>query len=237
MGQWIEPIDDIALGRWIINRRNRAWPTPNTKRAFGGYWFPNAGRDPAPMLTNYLLRFSYRGTGQPILWVAHQCEPVADEDFHVYSDSGVNGLGQRLQMHVRDVSVPTGPAGDTGIEWEWIYDREGFADSVHTRMFIHRDTLLPTAAVPFDHDWPQPKTLEPGRSTYNVETPLGDTDWTVGSNPALDEEGLHLVFWAYPERYALPGEAPLAQTLRAMSQKNAPSAPLKSSVGHAASTV
>ncbi len=206
MGNWIDPIDFRDLALWRDARENRAWPTPNTLRAFGGYWFPRVGTEPAPIASHYLLRFDYQNDQDTALWVDHICEPT--RDFETYSDSGVNDLGQRLQLFVRDVAQFTAEPSLGGVEWEFVYDRDGFADTVRAYL------LWPTGGpqfgdhVPFAADHPRPQA---GGivARWLVEGEDGDTDWTVNSLFA----GLGLLFWAAPERFDIPASAPIETAL------------------------
>lgn len=197
MGNWIAPIERGDLAQWRIARRNRRWPTPNTLRAFGGFWFPRIEQEPAPICSHFLVRFDYRDDEQDILWVDHLCEPSGL--FECYSDSGINERGQRLQMFIRDTDVPSG-AGDTGgVEWEFVYDRDGFADTVRATLFWPQGGSNFASSVPFDGDHPHPQaggTI----ARWNVDGEDGDTDWLVSSQFA----GLNLIFFAAPERYRAP---------------------------------
>lgn len=198
MGEWISEIPDNVLAQWRDDRANRAWPSPNTRRALGGFWYPNAGRDPAPISSHYLVRFAYREDPDDVLWVDHQLEPSGE--FECYSDSGVNADGQRLQMFSRNQDVPSGEHDVVGIEWEFVYDREGFADTVHA--FAHwrrQDVGFLFGPVPFDADWPRPGGTA-GPVFWTIEGETGDTDWEINSLFAH----LRLIFMAAPERFNVP---------------------------------
>jgi len=173
---WLVPFEPDWVS-WTRNTRDFAWPTPNDERRKQGFWF--IGQPPlvAPMNARVVTRLFYKLNEPPTLFCEIPCESIASHTFG--GSSGVNELGQRIDLLVTDHVTPHPEFGEIGVHWQFLYHRDGFADDVTFDMFFPGLQGF-FGGVPYWWDWAFTRTTEGGLIVYRTSFEPGqDTDWTT----------------------------------------------------------
>ena len=129
-------------------------------------------------MRRYVTQFFYKLGSTDALYVELKTTGVSDGLY--VAVSGVNILGQQLDLTVRDFDTPHPVHGERGVSISWLYQRAGFVDNVTSELFwpvpVPGDEPVPYF---FDHQNNSPVPSPPPFWSTTFE-PGQDTDW---SNP------------------------------------------------------
>jgi len=147
---WLTPFPE-EYNRWRFDNFKPAWPVPHEQRRFGQFWFPFAGPTVSPVLSRYVTFFKYRLDFDDALFA--DIRLFESGPFAVHGDSGINVLGQRIQLDV--INQPGGgpryPV--SGVEWLFTYTRLNFTGFVELGVLRPYDESTPEVFVPFGFDY------------------------------------------------------------------------------------
>lgn len=173
---WLNPFHE-EWSNWEIANRHVAWPNVHDPRRKKGFWF--IGQPPlvAPMFSRVITRMFYVQNTIDTLWAEIPCESISQHNFG--GTSGVNELGQRLDLLVTDHVVAHPEFGERGVHWQFLYHRDGFSDDVTIEQFFP-GTVTFFGGVPFWWDWARNRSPPPTVIVYRTSFEDGqDTDWST----------------------------------------------------------
>jgi len=159
----------------------RGWANVGEERRLENYWFVNQGPGVAPMMSRYVTQFFYLLGTINALYVEFN---TSGTGAGIYAaDSGLNILGQRLTLEVRDWTTVHPIRNSLGVAFKFVYSRVGFLDDVTNELFF----AVPQPGdpeCPFNLDNPEGlATIERPNEWTTTFEPGQDTDWT-SPNPS-----------------------------------------------------
>jgi len=172
---WLNPFR-AEWNTWAARSITRGWPNVNEERRNDNYWFVNQGPGVAPMMSRYVTQFFYKAFSTDALYVEFLTSGSGDGVY--VAASGLNILGQQLDLTVTDHATPHPVHGDRGVSMEFLYTRVGFTVPVTSELFwpVPQPGDEPVPYF-FDHQNNSPEPTPPPfwTTTYRVGQ---DTDWT-----------------------------------------------------------
>jgi len=191
---WLNEFTRDQWGAWYLTTsQTKAWPVANDGRRFQSFWFSNQGPLVAPMYQRIVTRHNIGIGIENVLMGLLELEGT--DGLRATADSGLNALGRRLTLELRNFDTPHPIYGELGVQWEFVYSRQGFADDVTFGVFNMPNTTQ-HEFTPFWYDWPFNRGVDINQRTarpYSSFVPGQDTDWT-GTNPRGDMS-FHAIPW------------------------------------------
>jgi len=170
---WLNPFF-LEYPQWQDKTVTRGWPNVDEQRRKENYWFVNQGPGVAPMMSRYVTQFFYLIERPDALYTELN---TVGAGVGIYSaDSGLNILGQRLTLEVRDWTTLHPIRGSLGVAFKFVYSRVGFADDVTNELFF---------AVPLPGDPECPFDLD---NKDGLATPSRPNEWTTTFVPGQDTD-------------------------------------------------
>lgn len=170
---WLEPFEE-EWNLWRFESFRPGWPVPNEQRRFGPFWFPFVGPTVSPVMSRIVTRFDVRGEDEPLY--ADFTLLTRGGDFALAGDTGLHPDGRRMLCEVTNYP-DGGPRFDTpGVEWFFLYTREGFPGRSEIGWLEHFDD--PQRPGPVRYDFFRTETIGPGADHVHFAQSIdGGTDW------------------------------------------------------------
>lgn len=176
---WINTISFEQWGTFYLTTdQNKIWPVANDIRRFQGLWLSNQGPLIAPMYARIITRHEIAAGLENRLFTNMELE--TDDDGNASADSGLNELGRRLTVTLRNWDEPHPVYNELGVSWDWEYSRVGFGTNVLFGVFNMPNTSQ-HEFTPFWYDWPFNRGTDPiirSAQVYSSFQPGQDTDWS-----------------------------------------------------------
>jgi len=169
--------------QWQDKNVVRGWPNVDEQRRKESYWFVNQGPGVAPMMSRYVTQFFYLVARRDALYA--ELNTVGAGPGNYNADSGLNILGQRIILAVRDWVTPHPIRGSLGVSFTFVYSRVGFADDVTNELFFAvPDPGDPECPFDLDNKDGLPTASRPNEWTTTF-VPGQDTDWETENISAV----------------------------------------------------
>ena len=202
--QWLNDITPNEWDSWqLMTDRTKAWPVANDGRRFQSFWLSNQGPLVAPMYQRIVTRHDIGIGIENQLMTLLELEGT--DGIVATADSGVNALGRRLTLELRNFDTPHPIYNELGIQWDFVYSRAGFRDDVTFGVFNMPNTTQ-HEFTPFWYDWAFNRGVDLNLRTarpYSSFVPGQDTDWTT-TIPRRD-----IAFHAIPWGRSIPANSQL----------------------------
>ena len=180
-------INEFSTQDWstfyLATDQNKIWPVANDIRRFQGLWLANQGPLIAPMYARIVTRHEIAAGIENRLFTHLELE--TDNEGNASADSGLNELGRRITVTLRNWHEPHPVYDEIGVSWDWVYSRVGFATDVLFGVFNMPNTSQ-HEFTPFWYDWPFNRGTDPiirSAQIYSSFEPGQDTDWDPFGRP------------------------------------------------------
>jgi len=194
-GQWIGELTQDEWSTFYLGTdQDKIWPVANDDRRFGAFWLSNQGPLVAPMYARIVTSTSIAAGPENWLYCYFVLEP--QDDGTAFADSGLNELGRRLTVTLRNWDEPHPVYNEIGVSWDFVYSRVGFADDVNFGVFNMPNTTQ-HEFTPFWYDWPFNRGVDLALRTarpYSSWEDGQDTDWNP-FQPIRRALGFHCIPW------------------------------------------
>lgn len=182
--QWLNFIEfQEWIDFYLSTQDDQPWPVANDPRRLQPFWISNQGPLIAPMYSRIVTRHTIAPGVENRLVAYLELEP--DDDGNAFADSGLNELGRRLTVTLRNWTEPHPVYNEIGVSWDWEYTRVGFSATVTFGVFNMPNTSQ-HEFTPYWYDWPFNRGTDPvirSAQVYLNAGPGTDTDWENFTRP------------------------------------------------------